>query len=207
VSAFSEKLGGYPEIKLNSQFAPRGIFYLNSPELSNRTLDNDMGIKPIVERFAKNAYESLSKFGLSFMGAGITNLYIPVYVPLTTQVTFDGSTVCQDICGFHDEVTVSDIPGIPTVQYGVIPILDDSVSKTSCLPCRKAGLTGLQNMQLISTHELAEGILAQALGNNYDENYPDIADGCNWITNNFVDLNGVEFTIQKVIDFDVEDCV
>jgi hypothetical protein len=207
VSAFSKNLGGHPNIKLNKQVAPTRMFYLNSPELTQPSLNNKRDIRKIVKRFVISVYRYLLSVGLSFSEADITNLYVPVYVSLSTPVTLDGSTVCQDICGFHDEVTVSEIPEFPNVQYGVIPILDDSVSNTTCLPCRKKGLTGLQNMQLISTHELAEGILVQALGRNYNDSYPDIADGCNWFVNDFKDSNGVSFTIQKVINFDVGGCV
>ena len=101
-----------------------------------------------------------------------------IYLPLGVRVVQGGSASCQAFCGYHNDVSGQ-------IYYAVMPY-------PGCAGCT-GGLTTLEALTSISSHELCEAITDPIPGQGwYDDTNGEIGDICAWKTKKVGD-----YTVQQ----------
>ncbi|KAJ3276930.1 hypothetical protein HDU76_010496, partial [Blyttiomyces sp. JEL0837] len=168
-------MGWLEEYNTDTQKIKHGSFnhslYTNMQDTTNGVkIDDKNDIQPTIRSFITNN-----------LIIPTNNTYIPIHFGPGYNITYGDQVSCQDFCGYHDSLDVSDmnIDGVSYIRYAVIPYHGDPICKDYC---RKQSKSPAINTMLTATNEFVGAITNPKDGGAntwYDEkNKLEIGDVC-----------------------------
>jgi hypothetical protein len=102
---------------------------------------------------------------------------------VTRNTTTGLTTLCKDMCGYHDMINISSLTNGATKRllYTVVGYSENNGSSTAsnCPACLDYPQEP-QVIPLMASHEVVETMVAEALADNINLNSPEVADICAW---------------------------